>query len=106
MFGIGLGEIAVIFIVALLVFGPERMPGIARAVGRAAGELRRALADAQTDIINQVKTGTPQQAKAEPPKPPAPSAPVSSPISDPIKAFFTPQEGAASITPGEDAEKK
>ena len=77
MFGIGLGEAVVIFVVALLVFGPEKMPGIARAVGRAMGELRRALSDAQTEITTSVNetqtkppadnswTYTPNAAKAE-----------------------------------------
>ena len=55
MFGIGFGEAVVIFVVALLVFGPEKMPVIAKAVGRAMGELKRALGDAQTEIANSVK---------------------------------------------------
>jgi sec-independent protein translocase protein TatB len=33
MFEIGFGEIALIAVVALLVLGPERLPGVARTVG-------------------------------------------------------------------------
>jgi sec-independent protein translocase protein TatB len=33
MFEVGFGEIALIAVVALLVLGPERLPGVARRVG-------------------------------------------------------------------------
>ncbi len=38
---LGPAEIFVILVVALLVFGPEKMPEIARQMGRAAREFRR-----------------------------------------------------------------
>ncbi len=38
---IGPLEILVILMVALIVFGPERLPQIAKQIGRAASELRR-----------------------------------------------------------------
>src|SRR5918912_1933223 len=41
MFGIGLGELVVIFIIALIVVGPERMPELARRAGLAIRDLRR-----------------------------------------------------------------
>lgn len=42
MFNVGLGEILTILLVCLVVFGPERLPEIARQVGRALGKLRLA----------------------------------------------------------------
>lgn len=42
MFGMSLAEIAVIVVVALVVVGPERLPELARNIGRTLGELRRA----------------------------------------------------------------
>jgi sec-independent protein translocase protein TatB len=41
MFGIGPEELVLVLIVALLVLGPERLPRVARDVGRVVGELRR-----------------------------------------------------------------
>jgi Tat protein translocase TatB subunit len=41
MFGIGPEELVLVLIVALLVLGPERLPRMARDVGRVVGELRR-----------------------------------------------------------------
>jgi Tat protein translocase TatB subunit len=42
MFGFSFGEIIVISTVALLVLGPERIPHVARSLGRLFAELRRA----------------------------------------------------------------
>ena len=40
MFNVGIGEIAIIVLVCLVVFGPERLPQIARQIGRFLGQLR------------------------------------------------------------------
>ena len=45
MFGIGPLELVVILAVALLVFGPKRVPELARTVGRGLAEFRRASND-------------------------------------------------------------
>ena len=41
MFGISFGEIILICVVALILFGPEKLPEIARSLGKILGELRR-----------------------------------------------------------------
>ena len=41
MFGIGPEELILVLIVALLVLGPERLPRVARDVGKVVGDLRR-----------------------------------------------------------------
>jgi Tat protein translocase TatB subunit len=41
MFGIGMPELLVIFVVALVVLGPKRLPEVARTLGKAMAEFRR-----------------------------------------------------------------
>jgi len=42
MFNVGMPELILIFIVALLVVGPKRLPDIARQIGKAVAQLKRA----------------------------------------------------------------
>ena len=50
MFGIGLPELVVILAVALIVLGPQRLPEVARMLGRAYAQLRRASEEFQNAI--------------------------------------------------------
>lgn len=42
---LGIPEVLFIFVIALLVFGPRRLPEIGRTLGKALGEFRRATTD-------------------------------------------------------------
>jgi sec-independent protein translocase protein TatA len=54
MFGIGLPELLVIMVLALLVLGPERLPEMARLLGRAYAQLRRASEEFQNTIRQDI----------------------------------------------------
>jgi sec-independent protein translocase protein TatB len=54
VFNVGLGEIVIIVLVTLLLFGPERLPEMARQVGRFLGRLRLTTQDA----LDQLKDET------------------------------------------------
>ncbi len=63
MFGIGTPELLVILVVALIVLGPERMPEVARALGKAMAELRRATSGL-TDELHNARILLEEQAEA------------------------------------------
>ena len=55
MFGMGMPEIIVILIIALLVIGPKKLPELAKSLGRAIGEFKRATHDIR-DAMNVDET--------------------------------------------------
>jgi sec-independent protein translocase protein TatA len=55
MFDIGLQELALIFVIALLVFGPKNLPQLGRSLGRAMREFRRASDEFRSTIETNLK---------------------------------------------------
>jgi TatA/E family protein of Tat protein translocase len=56
MFGsLGLPELILIFFVALLVFGPKKLPEIGRTIGKALGEFRKATDELKNTIEREVQ---------------------------------------------------
>lgn len=72
IFGIGLPEMALIFVVALLIFGPKKLPEIGRSLGKALKGFQEASREFQEEFkkeaeqIEKVMTA-PMEAKIEPP---------------------------------------
>ncbi|MCO6412849.1 MAG: twin-arginine translocase subunit TatB [Thiogranum sp.] len=54
MFDIGFWELAIIAVVALLVVGPEKLPGLARTAGHWLGRARRFVATVKQDIDREI----------------------------------------------------
>lgn len=95
MFGIGPLELVAILVVALLIFGPAKLPELARTLGRGLAEFRRASSD-----LRQTLTA----ATEEPPKPaPPPQGPADQMASGETPAA-TPETPPA--TPPSDASPK
>ncbi len=55
MFDIGFFELSLIGIVALVVIGPERLPGVARTAGKWIGRANRFISNIKDDISKEMK---------------------------------------------------
>ncbi len=55
MFGLGVPELIVIFVIALLVFGPKKLPDLGKSIGRAMAEFRKASQDFQETVQAEMK---------------------------------------------------
>jgi Tat protein translocase TatB subunit len=75
MFGIGAEELMLILILALIVLGPERMPKVARDIGRVVGDLRRTSDELREEFLNADKL-LDKAADAAPPPGSVPSIPA------------------------------
>lgn len=66
MFNVGPGEIAVVFGVALLIFGPKKLPELGRSLGQGIGNFKKSLTDAQHELktaIKETETEEPEPSK-------------------------------------------
>lgn len=54
MFGVGLPEMAVIVLVAVIVFGPDKLPDYARQAGRLLRQVRKFAQAAQQDLRDEL----------------------------------------------------
>ncbi len=84
MFGtLGGPELILIFIVGLVVFGPRKLPEIGKSLGKMIGEFKRASADFQRTVEDEVETEKLRKeiTSAEYPLPtPSTEAPAASPM--------------------------
>ena len=55
IFGVGIPEIAVIFVLALLIFGPKKLPELGRSIGKTLKSLQQASGEFQKEIEKAVK---------------------------------------------------
>jgi sec-independent protein translocase protein TatA len=55
MFGLGIPELIVIFVIALVVFGPKKLPDLGKSIGRAMAEFKKAQQEFQESVQSEMK---------------------------------------------------
>lgn len=109
MFGpIGVWEMVIILVIALIVFGPRKLPELGRSLGKSLGEFKRASNELRNTLDEEIRIEerrTPKAAAAktgpaaEPPsgdapgaaKPEPPATPTSTASPEPVSTAPTPE---------------
>jgi sec-independent protein translocase protein TatA len=55
MFGLGIPELLIIFVIALIVFGPKKLPDLGKSIGRAMAEFKKASEEFQESVREEMK---------------------------------------------------
>lgn len=61
MFGLGAGELLLIFVIAILFLGPKKIPELAKGLGQAVREFQKA----RDEMMNEIHKPHPDSASAE-----------------------------------------
>jgi len=119
MFNLGAGEIAVIMIVALLLLGPDKLPELARGIGKFMREFRKQTDDVRGMVEREFykmdqEVFAEEQAQAKRIEPPAPVDPPPPAAPEPLPegelappaypSVFPPPEGVVAARPLAEAE--
>ena len=105
MFDIGLQELVLIFVIALLVFGPKNLPQLGRSMGRAMREFRRASDEFRSTIetnlqMNELDAPTSTTSTSTPETAPAPSPLAQAEaLPDTVLDPLAPSGGAGAVEP-------
>jgi sec-independent protein translocase protein TatB len=73
MFGLGMGEIMIILVLALVLLGPARLPDAAKSIGKAMRDFRKATDDVRSQVetvmYEEPKTAASKPKLVDPPPP-------------------------------------
>jgi Tat protein translocase TatB subunit len=89
MFGtLGGPELFLIFVVALIVFGPRKLPEIGKSLGKMMAEFRRASNEFRSTIESEVEAEKIRESmRLEPPRTESPAATATTPVSPDAAAY-------------------
>lgn len=77
MGSIGMPELVIIFVIALIIFGPRKLPELGKSLGRSINEFKRASNELKNTLEDEIRVE--EQRTTAPPKPAPPAADASVP---------------------------
>jgi TatA/E family protein of Tat protein translocase len=99
MLDIGFQELLVIMVLALLIFGPDKLPDLGRRLGRAMREFRRASDEFRSTVEQNLQIHADQDIS---PPTPSPVEPQTSAVASAVPANDLGADGAGAGTPSQD----
>ena len=76
---IGMPEMVVIAVIALIIFGPRKLPELGKSLGKSIAEFKRASNELKNTLEDEIRTEELQEARKSAQIPPSASAPVTTP---------------------------
>ena len=76
---IGMPEMVVIAVIALIIFGPRKLPELGKSLGKSIAEFKRASNELKNTLEDEIRTEELQDARKSAQVPPSPSVPSSTP---------------------------
>ena len=76
---IGMPEMVVIAVIALIIFGPRKLPELGKSLGKSIAEFKRASNELKNTLEDEIRTEELQDARKSAQIPPSASVPVATP---------------------------